>query len=295
MKKLALVLVVTLAVLLTATAVFAQPYTPNIANDNYGSAQGGGNLANIPTPNDNNDNLAGVPNPADINDAVNLLLGTNYTRNSDVDFLQWTLGDKSWKDLSSLDSEGTYVALSLTAGNTNTLQVYNTTTPGTKINVLPSLTGYGFIGNGSSTNPFLAGFSPLAGGTNFGWALQSDSYLWDSDPANNVDRYDHMMTYYLHALAGQTVWIKSGCGLDPIDINASPDYSSCTVTQYTFNDPYLIVWEDLPYGGGLLGDEDYDDMIFLVDRVSPNVPEPATMLLLGSGLLGFFGLRKKRG
>ena len=47
-----------------------------------------------------------------------------------------------------------------------------------------------------------------------------------------------------------------------------------------------VGFEDL-YGGG---DEDYQDIYFQVRGVSTVVPEPATLLLLGSGLLGLGGV-----
>ncbi|HHO74838.1 MAG TPA: DUF4114 domain-containing protein [Deltaproteobacteria bacterium] len=53
----------------------------------------------------------------------------------------------------------------------------------------------------------------------------------------------------------------------------------------------VVAMEDL-YGGG---DQDFNDMVVGISDVSPApVPEPATLLLIGSGLLGMGAFRKKR-
>lgn len=263
---------------------FAQPFSGTMAADTYGIAQGGGNIVGVPTPQDDNDNLLGSPNPADINDAINLLLGTSYARNSDVDFLQLTSGDKTWIDLSTGAAQATYSIISLTAGNSNTLGVYKVSDPvGSKVEVLGPYTGMGFKGLGTFASPFPAGLSPYTGGENFGWYLKtasnSSTKYWHSQPEINVDSMDHMLTYKMFALSGTSVWIKVG---------------NAAAYEYTFYNPYLLAFEDIEKGSnGRLGDEDYDDTIFLVDRVQP-VPEPATMAMLGSGIIGMLGFRRRK-
>lgn len=259
--------------------LWAQPFSGYMSADGYDATPDA-----IPTPRDNNDNLGGSPDPADINDAINLLLGTSYTRNSDVDFLRHTGPDAIWTDLSSLENDGTYVFISLTAANKNTLRVYDVTTPGVKLGILGPLSGFGYTGDGTIGDPFLGAFSPLASGTNFGWNLKSDpavgaDLFWDSNPAFNTDKLDHMLTYKVFGLTGKSVYIDTGSG----------------ASLYTFKQPFLLAFEDKPFNPstGRIGDEDYDDSIFLVDRVAP-VPEPMTMALLGSGLVGLARLRQRQ-
>ena len=93
-----------------------------------------------------------------------------------------------------------------------------------------------------------------SGEINFLWALKpSGAPLWTSWPGQNSDSLDHMVT-----------WLIAGS-----------------------ERKYVIAWEDLKGGG----DRDFNDLVVEVS-VAP-VPIPAAMLLLGSGLVGLMGIRKK--
>jgi len=147
--------------------------------------------------------------------------------------------------------------------NTNVFGIYKASDPTTKLNVF----------EGPDNAPSTALVS---------W-LGNDIWLGGISGAPDVVGFGRSFGYFLTTVEGNTFYSE--------DIrNPAGDPQMFIYQDKTFGNEWYLGIEDLVFAAG---DKDFEDMIVKISEVSP-VPEPTTMLLLGSGLIGLAGIGRRK-
>ena len=126
---------------------------------------------------------------------------------------------------------------------------------------------YGLGVDGQATVPDLQGAT-------FRWARGGENGVWNSDPAQNRDGLDHLITYKVINLQ------------DVPRVAAEEDFRSFMLFWEDQSDTDNVNWYDV-------GDWDFNDLVVEVRAQYNEVPEPSAIAGALGGL-AMLGLRRRR-
>lgn len=126
---------------------------------------------------------------------------------------------------------------------------------------------------------------PDLNGASFLWARHGENGIWTSEPEQNRDGKDHLITY-------KVVPVEQ-----PRPVSFSTENDELINHLEVFK-TFLLFWEDQTNQGGNLhnydvGDWDFNDLVVEVRAQYNEIPEPGTALA-GVGLLAMLGMRRRR-
>lgn len=104
----------------------------------------------------------------------------------------------------------------------------------------------------------------------WGLYMNTGTYTFYSEDSKNPDSAPQILAYQGDGI--QTVTVPGG-----IPGTFGPNH-------------WIFAFEDLPYNSS---DKDFQDAVIMVESAEP-VPEPATILLFGTGLIGLAGVARKK-